>query len=262
MHTFLSKVLQYNDKSGLNKKSFIYANAISVKEVDETKKDARRLDHRKFIDVRNFITDCVEYKPFQVFTRSGALSALLGFLKDVLTHFIENPLPTKFSDKFRIITVQNENVLDDMKYRIIFLLQLKLFLHSLEHRLAIHKDAYPEFDKRDKRVVQKINEMAESILRLQKIQSSKRSIADAFGIFEHFENININWKNEGCPSFEFVSDEPDAFSDGEVLAKRELTRRGGREKQRRADPQVVPLQEQRRDVRAARAELHLRELIR
>lgn len=118
-----------------------------------------------------------------------------------------------------------------MKFRIIFVLQLKIFLHSLEHRLTVHKTSYPDLDRRDKKLVNRIAEMADSILKQQKIQSSKRSLVDAFGIFEHFENINIEWKNEGCPSFEFASDKLDDFDDSELLKKSELTRRGDREDQ-------------------------------
>lgn len=221
----MSKVLQYNDKSGLNKKSFIHENTIDVKELGEAKKEQRLIDHRKFIDMRNFVTNCVEYKDFQVFARSGAHHSIIVLLKEVLTYFINNPLPSKFSERFRIIAVQNENVLDDVKYRIIFLLQLKVFLHSLDHRLTIHKDQYPEFGKEDKRLLAKIGEMVESILKQQKIPSSKRSISDVFSIFEHFENINIEWKNEGCPSFEFGSSKPDDFDPADLLAKRKFTRR-------------------------------------
>lgn len=194
-------------------------------ELGGTKKEQNLIEHKKFIDMRNFITNCIEYKDFQAFTKSGGYHSIIVFLKDVLTYFINNPLPTKFSEQFRIIAVQNENVLDDMKYRIIFLLQLKIFLHSLDHRLTIHKDQYPEFNKEDKRIVAKIGDMIDSILKQQRIPSSKRSICDVFGIFEHFENINIEWKNEGCPSFEFNSMEEENYDLTDLLVKRTLIRR-------------------------------------
>lgn len=226
MHTFLSKVLQYNDKSGLNKKSFIAASAADISGVEEPKHDSKLIDHRRFLDMRNFISNCVEYRSFAVFGKSGALTSLLSFLRDVLEYFVANPLPAKFSDKFRIIAVRNENVLDDNKYRIIFLLQLKIFVHALDHRLDIHRDAYPEFERRDRRTLAKIVEMADAILRQQRIQNSKRSIADAFLVFEHYENIAIAWKNEGCPSFEFVTSEPDRYTDIGLASRRGLSRRG------------------------------------
>ena len=221
----MSKVLQYNDKSGLNKKSFIYPNIIDIDEVDEVKKEQKLIDHKKFIDMRNFITDCVEYKNFKTFSKKGANYSLLNFLKEVLTYFINNPLPAKFSDRFRIITVQNENVLDDNKYRIIFLLQVKIFLHSLDHRLTVHKDQYPDLSRDEKKLASKIGDMVDSILKQQKVPSSKRSIADVFTIFEHFENINVEWKNEGCPSFEFNFDKVEDYNIDELLSKSKLTRK-------------------------------------
>ena len=228
MHLFLSKVLQYNDKSGLNKKSFIYENIIEVDEIDELKREHKLINHKNFIDTRNFITNCVEYKDFKTFPKVGGYHELTVFLKEVLTYFINNPLPAKFSERFRIITVKNENVIDDIKYRLIFLLQVKIFLHSLEHQLTVHKDDYPKFSKEEKRQFVKIGEMVDSILKQQKIPSSKKNIADLFNIFDHFESISVEWKNEGCPSFDFNQDKTEDFNLEDLLNKSEFIRKRGR----------------------------------
>lgn len=211
----------------MNKKCKIFENKITEEKEDDNKIGAESINHGKFIDCRNFITDCLNNRNFNSFSKHR-LKDVLRYLEKILSYFANKPLEMAISEKFRIISVQNKNIIDDIKYRIIFLTQLKIFFFSIENKLSIHQSIYPSFNKEENRIIEQLKTKTDFLLSQVKVSDSKRTVSEVFEKFFRNEEKFVEWKNSNCPSFNFETKKNSKLEYDDLLKKRFLIRRGAR----------------------------------
>lgn len=174
------------------------------------------LSHTKFLECRNLITETLNGKN---------LKSVLGYINHILDYFGGNKLDPVGSEKFRLISLENENILSDGKYRLTFLLQLSIFFFGLDHQLKVHKGTYPRLSSDDSKTVLALKKKTETLLNQMKMSDSKRNVGEVFEKFTLNEESMIDWKNNNCPSLSFNIKETDEDMVDNLLKKRELIRR-------------------------------------